>query len=623
MEIYDKNIQVLKKSRIDLYEGLKKIEEKTSRTEDSIYSNLYIGDALDGEKFIAFADEKQLVPLMSTYSPMHEAERYILQYRKNWDEEILVLFGMGHIQVLKCILDEQCPVEKCIVYEPSIDVFCKVVEEYDLEDVFMNPNILILVEGINGDCLEEVLYDALDYKNWKYAYFTTFQAYEKIFDRKLADIKKLYKRICGDKEAELNTLCHFAEVGMKNEIKAFYWMFDSKTIDDMVGKFPEDMPCIVVAAGPSLEKNVNVLKQAKGKALIICVDTALTFLLERGIVPDIACTIDPQKGTTYFTRPELKDIPIAISSDSDYRSLEMIGDIKPIYFSTTNDFFQRLYRDRGREVEYFDGGGSVGTVSFHLGVRLGFKTIIIIGQDLAFTGQKAHAGMGKAKEDDLFYNMLMVDGYYGDKVLTRADFKHYIDWYNMRIPQLKDVHVINATEGGAKLKGADQMTLQEAVSKYCTKTYDVQEIIRRVPKVWAKEDEKEALYREIVDREKWFAGFRKKLIHGIENTKRAILLLKRGNSDTKELRKIDSELEKVTNAVSTEEGMVILVKRMIDVDVQINDDLLDTNDDLMVESERLYMKMQTYLKNLVNALDEMLPIWEETIKNINKKYHFE
>lgn len=622
MTLYDRNIEALKNSRVELYEKLVEIDQDGLR-KNSIYSKLYVGDAMNGGKFIAFVDNERIIPFASSYSPEHEADRYILQYRKVWDEENLLLFGMANVVVLQKILSEECSVEKCIVYEPSIGIFIKVLEEYDMEAIFMNPSILILVEGMNEKHLEEVLYDTLDYKNWKYAYFTTFCAYERLFNEKLVEVRKLYNRICEDKKAELHTLCHFAEVGMENEIKAFYWMFESKTIDDMVGKFPKEIPCIVVAAGPSLEKNVDVLKQAKGKALIICVDTALTFLLERGIIPDIACTIDPQKGTTYFTRSELKDIPLAVSSDSDYRSLDVIGDIKPIYFSTTNDFFQRLYRDRGREVEYFDGGGSVGTVCFHLGVRLGFKTIIIIGQDLAFTDRKAHAGMGKATEDDVFYGMLMVDGYYGDKVLTRADFKHYIDWYNMRIPQLEDIHVINATEGGAKLRGADQMSLQEAVDRYCTETCDVGKILDQIPKVWENDEDKKLLYKEIAAKYKWFVGFRKKLLHGIHMTERAICLLQRGNSNTKELHNIDKELDKITNAVSTEEGMVILIKRMIDIDVQINDDLLDTEDDLMQESERLYLKMQTYLRNLLKAVDEMLPIWKETMEKINEKYRFE
>lgn len=617
MTEYKKNVLALKKNRTDLFVKLQDENIKDENIE------VYVGDALNQQKFLAAMKDNEIIPLASTYNPAHEAERYILQYKKEWNEVSVLLFGMGNIEVLRKILNEKEIIDKCIVYEPSICIFKKILEEYNIEDLITNTRLLILVEGINDNLLEEVLYNTLDYRSWKFFYFTSFSCYRRLFDDEYKKVKRLYERIYSDKQAELRTLSHFAEAGMINEIRAFYWMIDSKTIDSMVGKFPENLPCIIVAAGPSLEKNVDVLKQAMGKSFIICVDTALTFLLDRGIVPDMACTADPKKGDTYFTHPKLKNIPIALSTDSDYRALEMVGDVKPIYYSTTNDFCQRLYKDRGTNVEYFDGGGSVATVSFHIGIRLGFKRIIIIGQDLAFTDRKAHAGMGKATEKDLFYDMEMVEGYYGDKVLTRADFKHYIDWYNMKIPQLKDVHVINATEGGAKLKGAQQMPLQEAVNKYCKEKCNVKNIIESIPEVWESRYEKAELYGELIKKYKEFIKLREDITQGIERTEYAICLLRQKKYATWELQKIDKELDEIVKEISDFEGVLILVKRMIDVDVSLNDDLLDVEKDLKLESIRLYQKMQVYLRNMLDALDEMLPIWENVLNDINAKYHFD
>lgn len=617
MTVYERNILALKEMRTDLYEKLIQTEE------GKLYEKLFSGSALNGEKFLAVVERENVLPMASTYSPIHEAEIYVQQYKEEWDEVNVVLFGIGNIEAVRQIMSENCPIDKCIVYEPSVDIFRKVLEEYQIDDLLKDSKLMIIVEGVNEELLEKLLDETINYRNWNRFYFTTFWCYEKLFKAKLDDVRKLFNRVCSDKKAELHTLSHFAEAGLQNEVRALYWMMDSKALDSMVNLFPKALPCIVVAAGPSLEKNVEVLRQAKGRAFIICVDTALDYLLKRGIIPDMACTVDPQKGTTYFTRPELTDIPIAVSTDSDYRALEMIGDAKPVYLSTTNDFAQRLYKDRGLEVEYFDGGGSVGTVCFQIGVRLGFRTIIIIGQDLAFTDRKAHAGMGKANENDIFYNMLMVDGYYGDKVLTRADFKYYIDWYNMRIPQLKDVMVINATEGGAKLNGAVQMSLQEAVDRYCNRSYDIKKILNGVPKVWGTRADKIQLYNEIKEKYKFFQGFRRRLQHGIADEERAIHLLERKTYSTKELHEIDKKLDGLIEEISQREGVLILVKRMIDVDTTLNDDLMDVEEDLEAESMRLYKKMRLYLKTMLEALDEMLPIWKETMEKINDKYHFE
>lgn len=611
--ILEKNLEKLKEIRPELYDGVKN---------QSSSNDVLIGDALDGEKFIALLKNEEVLPLNSTYHPTHEAERFIAQYEKEAMNTTLFLFGFGNGLIVEKALKQENPIQTCIVYEPSISLFRKVLEEYDITSLIEDERLLILIDGINGEKLEKILYTEMNYRNWKLFKFKSLYRYRELFHEKYKEIKALYESILSDKKSEMNTLINFAKAGMKNEIKSLKWMMNCRALDQYKGKFPKEMPCIIVAAGPSLEKNVEELRRAKGKAFIICVDTALKFLLERGIIPDMTCTVDPQKGESYFVREEIKDIPIAISTDSDYRSLERIGDIKPIYISITNDFQQRLFHDKQIDIGYFDGGGSVGTVCFQIAVELGFQTIVIVGQDLAFSDDKAHAGMGSIQQSDLFYNLVKVDGYYGEKVLTRGDFKHYIDWYNLRIPELSDRKIINATEGGAKLNGAIQMPLQEAVDKYCTQSCHLEEILESVLPIWNTKQEQEQLFLEIEEKYRYFKGLQRRLMEGVGYTERAICLLKRGNYQQRELQEIDKKLDRITREISDKEGMVILVKRMIDTDVTLTDDLHITEDDLELESIRLYEKMKKYLGDMRDVISELLPEWQGVMKEINDVYQF-
>lgn len=615
MTIYEHNLEILNAIRNDLYEALKDVEEQDEQ--------VLVGDALNGEKFLALARGEDIIPLNSTYHPTHEAGRYVLQFEQEPEDSRVLLFGFGNGKVVECMLSEECPIANCIVYEPSLAIFKKALEEYDLSHVLSDVRLMILVEGINGNQLEHILDDAIDYRTWRHFSFKKLSMYQELFKESCKKVFEIYSRIYNNKRADMNTLIRFAQSALTNEIKSLKWMIDCKALDGMIGKFPEDMPCIIVAAGPSLEKNVEVLKEAKGKAFIICVDTAIPFLLEREIIPDMVCTVDAQKDIKYFAGEALRNLPIAISPDSNYKALEVIGDVNPIYMSITNDFYKNLFHQKDVEIGYFDGGGSVGTVCFQMGVELGFQTIIIIGQDLAFTDDKAHAGMGQLNQEDLVYNVLMVDGYNGNKVMTRGDFKHYIDWYNMRIPELSDRTIINATEGGAKLNGAVQMTLQEAVDTYCKNTYNISEIIEQVPKVWKTREEQMDLYKELKAKYQYFSGFQRRVSEGINATKRAIYVLKRGNYQQKELKEIDKKLNDITKEVGEKEGMVILIKRMIETDITLNDDLNDVEDDLELESIRLYEKMQKYLEDLLEALDELVPLWKSVLQEINEKYQFE
>lgn len=615
MTIYERNLEALKEVHKDIYE---EIENAYNPGEQVL-----TGDALNGETFLAVVRGEEIIPLNSTYNPSHEAERYVLQFEKESEESMVLVFGFGNGAVLERILSEECPVAICIVYEPSVAIFRKALEEYDLTNLLSNPQLLLFVEGVNGEQLEYHLVDLIDYSNWRYFSFKKLAQYEELFPEQKKSIFEMYERVYGDNRAAMNTLIAYAQSGVRNEVKALKWMIDCRSISGMIGRFPTDMPAIVVAAGPSLEKNVEVLKQAKGKAFILCVDTAIPFLLSHGIVPDMACTIDAEKGTRHFEGSEVKGLPLAISSDSNSNVLEFIEDVNPYYISTTSDYYQELFYKKGHEVGYFDGGGSVGTTCFKLAVEIGFQTVILVGQDLAFTDEKRHAGKGQLKDSDLIYNIIMVDGYYGDKVMTRGDYKTYIDWYNLRIPQLEDRVIINATEGGAKLKGAIQMPLQEAVDTYCQTEYDVAAILEQIPKVWATREEKLELYQELQQKYQFFKSFRRRLKEGLNGAERAVQLLKRKNYQPKELKAIDKKLNAITKEVEETEGMVLLVKRMIETHITLNDDLNEAEEDLERESIRLYEKMQKYLGDLLEALVEVLPIWESVLQEINEKYQFD
>ncbi len=64
----------------------------------------------------------------------------------------------------------------------------------------------------------------------------------------------------------------------------------------------KNIPAFFVAAGPSLEKNIQELKRVKDHGLIICADVILYRLMDEGIEPDIVVTIDPSDTIQKFWR---------------------------------------------------------------------------------------------------------------------------------------------------------------------------------------------------------------------------------------------------------------------------------------------------------------------------------
>lgn len=122
-------------------------------------------------------------------------------------------------------------------------------------------------------------------------------------------------------------------------------------------------------------------------------------------------------------------------------------------------------------------------------MQWGFKKIILIGQDLAFTNNMIHVDGNADEEIDINdRDYEFVEGINGDMLPVRKDYFQYLRWIEELGYNNKDIEIIDATEGGAKKRYTTIMTLQEAILKYCVTGYDIPAILEGVPMLFAGED---------------------------------------------------------------------------------------------------------------------------------------
>ncbi len=144
-------------------------------------------------------------------------------------------------------------------------------------------------------------------------------------------------------------------------------------------------------------------------------------------------------------------------------------------------------------------GGSVATNAFSLLHKIGITRIILVGQDLAYTNNRTHAdGTFSEKMQEVnTHGMYMVEGNCEEKVPIAEDLKKFLDWYNNIIPAIQeripDFYVINATEGGAKIKNTEVMTLKNAIQRECTKEVDIRKCLGQLKPMLDEEGRKQAL----------------------------------------------------------------------------------------------------------------------------------
>ncbi|HEG3902043.1 TPA: motility associated factor glycosyltransferase family protein [Campylobacter jejuni] len=228
---------------------------------------------------------------------------------------------------------------------------------------------------------------------------------------------------------------------------------------------------IVVSAGPSLAKQLPLLKAYQDKAVIFCADGALSMLEKEGIIPDYVLNIDFEDLPLRFFQNKENKTSLNMLSCATHPSLVRVLDNKSVILRD-DPLYQRFNLN---DFGYIDTGTHVSHFSYTLALALGFKNIIMIGQDLAFDeeGNSHSKGFALGERIDHTLNLptLQVPAYAGKgEVLT------HIAWNDYRIKleylfacNSKEAKFYNATEGGARIHFTEELSFKECCEKLLTK----------------------------------------------------------------------------------------------------------------------------------------------------------
>ncbi|ELN9061115.1 motility associated factor glycosyltransferase family protein, partial [Campylobacter jejuni] len=140
---------------------------------------------------------------------------------------------------------------------------------------------------------------------------------------------------------------------------------------------------IVVSAGPSLAKQLSLLKAYQDKAVIFCADGALSMLEKEGIIPDYVTNLDfTDLAMKFFqNKGKLKQSIIALECATHPNVVRSLKAENCMIVLRNKALYQRFNLN---DFGYIDTGTHVSHFSYTLALALGFKNIIMIGQDLAF-----------------------------------------------------------------------------------------------------------------------------------------------------------------------------------------------------------------------------------------------
>jgi hypothetical protein len=388
--------------------------------------------------------------------------------------ELIFAVGISSIKELTEVYRRMAKESVLIIIEPNLSFFYHALHNKDLS-LFKSSNVLLFSGDLNRfqHYLEMIFSTSLIFfvKNIRF-YFTNYYR-----NHDLVLCQQIVKQINEVIKYKYMTYGNSVEdslIGLEQNLKNIKHLLRSKDVSKLKNIY-KGKPAIVVAAGPSLNKNIEQLKKAKNRAVIIAVDTIANRLIKEGIIPDFVCSIERIIETyiyfyegKYFPKETTLVGPLLL-----YPKIfeEFPGDIIiPMRQNVGEYIWLRDILELNSDSE-FSMGISCAHLAFGLAVHMGASPIILVGQDLAFgsSTEQSHAS-GTIYDDKKLLprniEIVEVEGYYGQKVLSTRIWVNFRKWFENEI-RARDLFVINATEGGSRIENTVQKPLAEVIEEYC------------------------------------------------------------------------------------------------------------------------------------------------------------
>jgi len=471
--IFERNIDVLWRRQPELAERVSAC---------SVGPSLVVRESKSGPPTLAVVVPGQGPRLLhSAQDPVEEARRLAAKYDEARTENVVALgLGLGYhvLEYLKRDHDR----DFMLVVEPDLERFRCCLEQVDFSTAIEAHNIFFAAGLAPLDVFKMVRAEecSLVRNGLKAIKHPPSIALDPVYYHEL--IQRLQDAITYalvNNNSRDKSWRHYAR-NMARNVPAAMGL---PGVNGLFGAF-DGVPAIVVSAGPSLGKNVRELAHAKGRAVIIAVDTAIHVLLDHGVAPDLVVSIDfSSNNMRYFGGIDTMALRLVVDSEIYPPILDAFEGTR-FYAEITNKSASRWFSQTVGARGGFDKGLSVAHTAFLLALEMGCRPVALVGQDLAYTGDMSHvkgAAMSRVEAGGTDTgNVIVVPDIFGRPVNSHASMvvflKHFEELLHDRAARLPD-GCIDATEGGARIAGTRPMTLKEFIARTCVRHVDIDGVL--------------------------------------------------------------------------------------------------------------------------------------------------
>ncbi|MBR6147784.1 MAG: motility associated factor glycosyltransferase family protein [Lachnospiraceae bacterium] len=242
-------------------------------------------------------------------------------------------------------------------------------------------------------------------------------------------------------------------IQLKRELEINYRINQSKVlkcVDELVGELTKK-DVVLVAGGPSVDYCVDWLRYNQDKKIVV-VTRVLKKLLDLGIEPDYAVTLDSNK-LSYKQIDGIKDtkVPIILDSTAYWEYAMNYPGEKYIAFQEGYHDAELYAKDKNYKL--YHTGGSVTTLALDILLQMNVKRIYLVGADMAYPSGVTHASDTVNSVKINTEGMLLVPSVSGSEVPTSIQLNNCRKWMEKRIAEHPDIEVYNLSPNGAHIVG--------------------------------------------------------------------------------------------------------------------------------------------------------------------------
>ncbi|EAL7616573.1 motility associated factor glycosyltransferase family protein [Campylobacter jejuni] len=458
-ELFNKNIEAL--SNILLKESLKEI--KSSKFElvlgkDHLDINLkdtsIKNNGAGYNENLLYQDPiKELQTILNTYN-----DKYLLY-------PVLYFYGFGNGILFKALLQNKNH-QHIVVFEKDIEIIWIMFHILDFSNELQSARLMILqtssldIEFFSNFCSSKPFFQ------FSRIYFLELMSH--YYERFHEDILGLNKKLA---ENFKNSIVSYgndpldALQGIEQFVYNLPQMITHPSYKELLSKRKNlSDTAIIVSTGPSLTKQLPLLKKYANKATIFCADSSYPILAKHGIKPDYVLSLERIPLTSEFFNNDFEEF----DQDVLFVCISWVYPQTIKYLQKNNRNFMLISRPSDfikninfHQYGYVGYGPSVAHMAYEFATHLNYKNIIFIGQDLAyakdgFSHTKDYSNLdkheGHFQRDKGKFQCL---AYGGD---GKAESSEVWTMFRFFLQDTISRNIIsttyNCTEGGARIKGA-------------------------------------------------------------------------------------------------------------------------------------------------------------------------